>query len=68
MGAINDSEHVAGQKMGVYLPRRMLEHVLSQNNGELLPEHVLVMLEKTKSRDFCLRENRLMCALFVGRI
>ena len=51
------AQHVAGQKMGVFLPRR-IEHVLSQNNGELLPEHVLVMLEKTKSRDFCLRQNR----------
>ena len=36
----------------------MLEHVLGQKYGEIFPRHVLVVLAKTKNRDFCLRQNK----------
>jgi hypothetical protein len=48
---------VAGHNNGVFLPRQMLEHVLSQNKSQIMPEHVLVMLAKTENRDFGLRQN-----------
>ena len=36
----------------------MLEHVLGQKYGEIFPRHVLVVLAKTKNRDFGLRQNK----------
>ena len=36
----------------------MLEHVLGQKYGETFPRHVLVMLAKTKNRDFGLCQNK----------
>ena len=34
------------------------KHVLGQKYGEIFPRHVLVVLAKTKNRDFCLRQNK----------
>ena len=50
------TQHVPGHNNGVFLPRQMLEHVLSQNKSQIMPEHVLVMLAKTENRDFGLRQ------------
>ena len=36
----------------------MLEHVLGQKYGETFPRHLLVMLAKTKNRNFGLRKNK----------